>query len=183
MSDPHGVRTAGLAAMIVGLMAASVACADGLGFVTLEKASYGPYGMPIVLLVNSAGEWNQAMAKLANDGALAIVPGPDAPADIDWSKECVVLVATGSTGYEPSISLTTLGQGNLKLAADYTPAPNSGGEDLPYHLAKLNKHLWLQSILAVGQDALSALPLTGPIFDLTSPVQSVTWGGLKASYR
>ena len=182
MSRTMGVKVAGMAAMVVWMMAASVACADGL--TTLEKGDWGPWAKPVTLLVNSAGEWKEKMAKLADEGALAVVPGPDAPADVDWSKECVVLVASGDNGYQPELQLTSVGLGNLKLAAGYTgPAENQGGGASPYHLAKLNKRTWLRSMDVVGPDAASALPLVGPDSDVTSPAQLTTWGSLKASYR
>lgn len=178
-------RKAWMAAVAMMMVMAGAASAQGGGgLTTLEQAEYGPYGAPVSLLVNSPGEWKVAMKKLEDAGALAVVPGPDVPLGVDWSKECVVLVASGSNGYDPHLVLTPVGNGNVKLSAGYTqPAGNSGGEALPYHLAKVNKRVWLKSMTVVGSEAVNALPLSGPDMDPSTPAGLMSWGGLKAQYR
>src|SRR5262245_44659474 len=97
------MKSALMAWVMAATMTASVACADGIG--PLEKSDYGPYSKPVTLCVNSRGEWYEAMRNLAADGALGIVPGPDAPEGVDWSKECVIVVASGDNGYQPDMVL------------------------------------------------------------------------------
>src|SRR2546422_11052427 len=63
-------------------------------FATLEKGSYGVWARPALLVLRSACEWIAAMAKLAAEGVLIILPGP-APPDVIWSRQTVVLVALG----------------------------------------------------------------------------------------
>src|SRR5689334_21669003 len=143
----EAVRKAGMAAVAMVMMASMASAQGGGDLVPLEKSDYGPYGAPLSVLVNSAGEWKAAMKKLEDAGALAVVPGPDAPTNVDWNKECVVLVASGTNGSEPNLKLTPVGNGNVKLDPDYsTSSPQSGGEALPYQMVKLNKRVWLKTM-------------------------------------
>src|SRR5689334_11212454 len=179
------IRSSGMVlVLVVGLTSVSSAQGGGGGLTVLEKSDYGPYGAPITLLVNSADEWKHAMEQLEAAGALAVVPGPDAPTGVDWENECVVLVASGTNGSEPNLLLIPIGGGEVKLDADYSiPSANSGGEALPYQLAKVNKRTWLSSRTVVGAKAPNALPLSGPDFDPTSPAGALSWGRLKALYH
>ena len=69
-------------------------------------------------------------------------------------------------------------------APDYsTSNPNSGGEALPYQMVKLNKRVWLKTMTVVGPEAMSALPLSGPDYDPSTPAGATSWGSLKAQYR
>jgi hypothetical protein len=182
MVRPNEVKAAymmGLAVVAGMLMMTSAASSDEL--VTMEKASYGPYGKQTFMVANSAGEWKQMMRKLEADGGLAVVPAPEPPA-IDWSRYCVVLLAAGSTGYDVSLQLNPHGQGNVKLDPVYVPlAGQDGGESLPYYLGMMEKHAWLPTQLWEDADVASALPLTGSDTSLATVLTS--WGSIKASYR
>ena len=149
--------------------------------VTIEKALYGPYGRQTFLVANGPGEWKKMMRQLEASGGLAVVPAPDAP-QIDWSRFCVVLIASGQTGYDVSLQLHPHGLGNVKLDPEYVSlGGQDGGEFLPYQLAKLEKHPWLPTQLWEGADVDSALPLSGSDTPLAAVAQS--WGAVKSTYR
>lgn len=169
-----GMMTVAMAMVV----AASGAAADDC--VTLEKAAYGPYGAQALVVANSPGAWRQQMKALEDAGALAVLPAPEPPADVDWNNEVVVLVAAGSTGYDVSLTASKMGNGRTKVDAAYAPLGNDGGESLPYHLVKLPKTAYLQDRVATGMTVSSQLPMVG---DAPTPVGGTTWGALKANYR
>ena len=180
MSRMNGVKAASMGLMVATVMGALAGAAKADVLVTLEKGQYGPYSGQLVMVANSASDWNSMMRKLERDNMLSVVPGPDAPAGVDWNNEVVVLVAAGATAYDVQMTLTPHGNGVEDLGALYTPGDGSG-ESLPYHLAKLGKHPWLQTQLWEGSAAGSVLPMSGS--DNPTPVRSMSWGALKADYR
>ena len=181
MSPKNGIKAActGLVMAAGMAMLAGAVWSDGL--VPLENPADGPYGKPTFMVANSANEWNEQMRKLEANGSLAIVPGPEAPQDVDWSRECVVLIAAGRSGYDVSLTLTARGTGRVELAASYTPLVQDGGESLPYYLGKMEKHAWLPTQLWEGADVVTALPLSG--VDSAVPAGLPSWGAVKALYR
>jgi hypothetical protein len=146
--------------------------------VTLERGDFSPYGQSL-LIVNSAGEWRAAMKKLELDGVLFVVPGPDPPVDVDWSRECVAMFSPAFSGYDVTLTLTKGKKGRAVLCPTYTPL--NWAEALPYHLARMKKHTWLQTQLWEGLDATTALPMFG--LDASLPDAADTWGSVKAIYR
>lgn len=146
--------------------------------VTLEKGDFSPYGQSL-LIVNSAGEWRSMMKRLEKDGVLYVVPGPEAPVDVDWTRQCVAMFSPAASGYDVELTLIQGKKGEMELYPVYTPL--NWGEALPYHLVKMNKHTWLPTQLWVGAAALTALPLLG--LDTPVPAGPESWGAVKATYR
>ena len=146
--------------------------------VTLEKGDFSPYGQSL-LIVNSAGEWREAMKKLERDGILFVVPGPDAPEGVDWSRECVAMFSPAASGYDVELTLIKGKNGRAMLYPVYSPL--NWSEALPYHLVRMNKHTWLPTQLWEGLDATTALPMFGKDAPLPDPAD--TWGFVKAAYR
>lgn len=166
--------------MAVAMMMVAATGAGAEDMVTLEKATWGPYGGQTLVVANSEGSWRQKMAALEAAGALAVTPAPEPPANVDWNAEVVVLVAAGDTGYDVSLKSSRTSNGRTKVDAEYAMLPNDGGGSLAYHLVKLPKTAYLQDQLAMGAQVPALLPMTG---DAPAPVASGSWGALKASYR
>ena len=115
----NGTALVGMMTVAMAMMVAA-SCAGADEMVTLEKASYGPYGAQALVVANSPGAWRQQMKALEVAGALAVLPAPEPPTDVDWGHEVVVLVAAGTTGYEVALSSSHLGNGRTCTAHHFS---------------------------------------------------------------
>jgi hypothetical protein len=151
--------------------------------VTLEKSAYGPYAKQSLVVANSAGAWRQGMAALEAAGCLAVSPAPEPPTDVDWSREMVVMVSAGDSGYDVDVMVTRLGDGRTKVDANWMRMDgNDGGSSLPYHMIKLTKTHGLDDQTWTGAETAATLPLVGTDGQ-TLPAPLTTWGQVKAAYR
>ena len=191
----------GLVLMAFGVMTAMAPGASAAAdLVTLEKATFGPFGGKAFVVCNSEGSWHRAMRHLENAGALSILPAPDPPTDVDWAREVVLVLAAGSTGYDGELILSPAGRGTVKLEPKWIslrPPPVDCDHDgdidefdtcqpvyvefLPYHLCKLPKHLWLQDLTVQDAEVDAILPLIGS--EDSPPILVTTWGEVKTLYR
>jgi hypothetical protein len=180
MARTAQVRKMAPVTMAVAMMMVAASGAGAEEAVTLEKATWGPYGGQTLVVANSEGSCRQKMAQLEAAGGLAITPAPEPPAGVNWSREVVVLVAAGNTGYEVNVKSSRTNNGRTKVEAEYLMLPNDGGGSLAYHLVKLPKTAYLNDQLAMGDEVPALLPMVG---DSPSPIAAGSWGALKASYR
>jgi hypothetical protein len=171
---------------------------------SLERAPYGPWMEPCVMIVSSPEEWNSAMASAAASGEMIEDSGLEAPA-VDWSRSAVLLVALGRR-YQLGWSIEVTGvrrHGSQALidVAVTMPNPDLATQSLsaPYEIVRIDA-AGLRSAQAryesvsqggPGMDpagaspALSGIRPAAPSGDTgdDSASRVVSWGALKGIYR
>ncbi len=131
-ADVNGVATGGAQAPGAGAAAT-------LEFETVDRSSEGPWMEACAELFTSEEAWNEAMSGMAARGALAILPGPEAPSGVDWKHESVALVTLGELG-SGSAGVEVRGahrQGtHVVFDVEVTPPGPYAYVTAPYHIIK-----------------------------------------------
>jgi hypothetical protein len=171
---------------------------------TLEMRRNGPWAKPVLLYVASAEQWNEAMQKLAAEGALMVLPAPQAPEGVAWEREAVLLVALGpqmQLGVSLAVQQVKSWQRRLLLDVDVNTGSSSMTRSVysPYHLVCVAQRPWTRGNGRLGpnapeveasyhyycdEDGAAAVGSTTAPQQTDGPAErAVSWGGVKDLYR
>ena len=189
-------KTAALAAMALTLMltASLAAAASGNGAEranksaacrTVETYAMSAWMAPVAMVLHSAGQWEKWNEQMADAGMA--VAAEALPEGVDWSKECVLVLALGELSEATSLSLTGVTRGLSGTRLSLTVEAGHGGRT-PALVLAMPKSAAAHLTLSCNTKGLpecrtySAASVAGDA--IGDPVAVATsWGAMKADYR
>jgi hypothetical protein len=156
---------------------------------TLMNYGEGAWMAPSAIILKSAQdwtEWNDAMVEAGRS-----VSSVKAPADIDWTKEAVLVVSLGQSQQNASLNLKSVRRIGLRTEIDMELTWGAGGTS-PCHVVALDKRMVKNVVLrnAAAAGLAAQVPAYMPnaavaqADAMATPVAMVaTWGELKDAYR
>ncbi len=189
-------KTAALAAMAMTLvMTASLAgaaprnaaeCAKkSAACRTVENYAMSAWMAPVAMVLHSAAQWEKWNERMAEEG-LAVAPEA-LPANVDWAKEAVLVLALGELSDARRMSLTGVTSGlngtrlSLKVEAGHggrTPALVLAiSKSAAGRLTLASDTMGLPECRTYSETNLAGDAMGAPVAVATS------WGAMKAEYR
>jgi len=164
------------------------------------RSLYGNLKQPVAMVANNPAQWDRAMARLLEEGALLTGPA-EAAADlgVDWKRHAVVLVGLGEQvagRYSVDVAEVRRRAGDLLLDVRVN-LDDSGAQQMtsPYCLVLVERGRWdsvscfydVASMTAGGPGGRGAGDSkggrTGRLEAGAAQAGSVTWSEVKAGYR
>lgn len=189
-------KTAALAAMALTLvMTASLAVAaprngaecakKSAACRTVENYTMSAWMAPVAMVLHSAAQWEKWNERMAEEGLA--VAAEALPANVDWSKEAVLVLALGELSDARRMSLTGVTSGlngtrlNLKVEAGHggrTPAlVLAMSKSAAGRLSLASNTMGLPECRTYSETNLAGDAMGEPVAVATS------WGAMKAEYR
>lgn len=167
---------------------------------TAARGLHSGYDRPTLLVAQSSCQWQAAMAALSASNSLEAGPEPE-PNGVDWQHQSAVVVALGRVPYGYSLDALEARQSQGKLLVDvrvnYESTENNLEDNNPVVVLLVNAHgntvralyenlalpgMPSQNSAASCGAAHAAPSLAGSDGSAGSAV-TMTWGGLKSTYR
>ncbi len=190
-------KTAALTAMALtlALTASLAAAAPGNGAAerankssacrTVENYSMSAWVAPVAMVLHSAAQWEKWNERMAEEGLA--VAAEAMPAGVDWSKECVLVLALGELPEARHLSLTGVTRGLSGTRLNLTVEAGRGGrapalvlampKSAASRLTLASDTMGLPECRTYSEASLAGNAIGEPVAVATS------WGAMKAEYR